>query len=120
MTEQMQDNAAANGNQAAQIEMKMQLEGQLRGGASWFYWIGALSLINSLLFMSGSTMGFIFGLGITQVFDGIGSNLSEEIGSGAKIAAFAFNCIIAGIYGAFGVFSHKRYTAVFNSGQALY
>lgn len=120
MTEQMQDNAVGIGNQAAQIEMKMRLEGQLKGGASWFYWVGALSLINSLLFMSGSTMGFIFGLGITQVFDAIGGELSEEMGTIAKVVAFAFNCLIAGVYGVFGVFSHKRYTAVFITGLLFY
>ena len=120
MTEQMQDNVATSGNQAAQIEMKMQLEGQLKAGASWFYWVGALSLINSILFISGSTMGFIFGLGITQVFDAIGGELSEEIGSKAKIFALAFNCLIAGVYGVLGVFSHKRYTAVFIIGLVFY
>jgi len=120
MTEQMQDNVATSGNQAAQIEMKMQLVRQRKGGASWFYWVGALSLINSILIISGSSMGFIFGLGITQVFDAIGGELSEEIGSKAKIFALAFNCIIAGVYGVFGVFSHKRYTAVFIIGLIFY
>ncbi len=38
----------------------------------------------------------------------------------AQIVAFAFNCVIAGVYGVFGVFSYKRYTAVFIAGLALY
>jgi hypothetical protein len=102
------------------VEAKLRLEGQLKNGASWFYWIAALSLINSILFISGSEWGFIFGLGITQVFDGMGAELAEEIGSGAKIVAFALNCVIAGVYFVLGIFSNKRVTPVFIVGLVLY
>src|SRR5438067_7750738 len=46
----------------------------VRGGASWFYWIGALSIINTLVAMSGNGTRFIFGLGITQFIDAIGTH----------------------------------------------
>src|ERR1044071_6443875 len=42
------------------------LEKQLKGGGSWFYWIAGLSLVNSVLALSGSETRFILGLGITQ------------------------------------------------------
>jgi hypothetical protein len=38
---------------------------QRDGGASWFYWIGALTLVNTLLFLFGSEYGFASGLGFT-------------------------------------------------------
>ena len=40
---------------------------RLRGGASWFFTIAALSGINSLLQIFDAKIHFIFGLGITQV-----------------------------------------------------
>ena len=38
---------------------------QLKSGASWFYWIAGLSLINSIAAVSGGSWRFILGLGIT-------------------------------------------------------
>jgi len=124
MAEQMQESVSAvdavGGAATAQIQAALQLEGQLKNGASWFYWIAGLSLVNSILFMSGSTFGFIFGLGITQLFDGIAAGLAETAGTGAKVVAFLLNCILAAVYVVFGVFSNKRYTAVFIIGLVLY
>src|SRR5216117_2936789 len=39
---------------------------QLKSGASWFYWIAGLSLINSIVAFTGGQWAFLFGLGITQ------------------------------------------------------
>lgn len=46
-----------------------QLEARTRAGARWFYWIGGLSLINSIVSLAGSNWSFVIGLGITQVID---------------------------------------------------
>jgi hypothetical protein len=121
MTEQVQTNevvveTAAN----AKIEAKLRLESQLKGGASWFYWIAGLSLINSIMFMTGSTFGFIFGLGITQVIDGLGANSAETVGNGARVFAFLINCVLAAVYIVFGVFSNKRYSWAFIIGLVFY
>jgi hypothetical protein len=105
---------------ATGIEAKLRLEGQLKSGASWFYAIAALSLINSILFISGTDWRFIFGLGITQVFDGIGGELTENVGPAAKFIAFALNCVIAAVYVVFGIFGNKRVTPVFIVGLVLY
>ena len=47
-------------------------EALLKSGASWFYWIAGLSLINSFIALSGSDYGFILGLGITRIIDAFG------------------------------------------------
>ncbi len=39
--------------------------------ANWFYWIAALSVINSFITMSGSHWNFIFGLTFTKVVDAL-------------------------------------------------
>ncbi len=40
-----------------------QAEPEVMSGASWFWWIAGLSLVNSIMTHSGSDTGFIIGLG---------------------------------------------------------
>jgi len=61
--------SASQTDNRALIEEKLRVEQQLKGGASWFVWIAALSVINSVILLSGGTWSFIFGLGITQIVD---------------------------------------------------
>ena len=89
---------------------------QLKSGASWFYWIAALSLINSIAAASGSDWRFIVGLGITQVFDGIGAGFE---GSG-KIVALVLDLLAAGVLVLFGVFGYKRHLWAFIVGMVLF
>ena len=46
-------------------------EEQLDGGAKWFLWIFALSVVNTLISFFGGKISFIFGLGFTKLFDAI-------------------------------------------------
>jgi hypothetical protein len=90
-------------------------EAQLKSGASWFYWIAALSLINSIVAFTGSDWRFILGLGITQVFDG----LAHDIGSAGNAVVLALDLIAAGVCVSFGVFAHKRHLSAFVVGMVL-
>ncbi|MCC7383749.1 MAG: DUF4339 domain-containing protein [Deltaproteobacteria bacterium] len=92
------------------------LEARLKSGASWFYWIAGLSLINSLVALSGSEWGFIFGLGITQIFDA----LAAEAGTAGKGVALVLDLAAAGALIFFGVFAHRRKRWAFFLGMALY
>jgi hypothetical protein len=93
------------------------LEKQLKGGGSWFYWIAGLSLINSVIALSGSGARFILGLGITQIFD----ELAQGIGSGGGMAvAVVLDLLVAAMFVFFGVFAIKRRTWSFIVGMALY
>jgi hypothetical protein len=44
-------------------------EQMFRSAAGWFWWIGALSLLNSAITMSGKQFTFTFGLGVAQIGD---------------------------------------------------
>jgi hypothetical protein len=44
-------------------------EQMLKSAASWFWWIGGLSIVNSALNASGKQFSFTFGLGISQIGD---------------------------------------------------
>jgi hypothetical protein len=78
----------------------------LHSGASWFYWIAGLSLINSISALSGSDWRFIFGLGITQIFDGV----AEGLPGGGKAIILILDLFVAGLLVMFGVFAYKRHT----------
>ncbi len=84
----------------------------MRSGASWFYWIAALSLINSLTSLSGKGFAFAIGLGITHVF--------AELGKDAKGIVLAFDLLATGLFVLFGVFAHKGHTWAFAAGMVLF
>src|SRR4051812_11094812 len=88
----------------------------VRGGASWFYWVGALSVINTLISMSGNGTRFIFGLGITRFTDDIGTHG----GGGGSAAALIVTVIIAGVFAIFGYFGGQGQKWAFLVGMALY
>jgi hypothetical protein len=54
------------------------LKNDFLGGVSWFYWIGALSLVN-IGFLSLANMKFIVGLGLTEVFYAIAMEAAQGI-----------------------------------------
>ena len=88
----------------------------MKSAASWFYWIAALSMINSVVALTGSAWRFILGLGITQLFDAFGS----RFGSTAAIVALVLDAAVAGIFVLFGVFAHKGRTWSFVIGMLLF
>ncbi len=93
-----------------------QLAIALRNGAGWFYWIAALSLINSVLVTAGSDRSFIIGLGVTQVADAI----LGSFGTVGKIVAFAFDLVVAGLFVLLGWLANKRHGWAFGVGIAVY
>ena len=89
---------------------------QFKSGASWFYWIAGLSLINSIAATAGVGWRFIFGLGVTQVLDALGT----EIGGAAKFVMFGLDVVVAGFFIFFGVFAHKRHLWAFITGMVIF
>jgi hypothetical protein len=89
---------------------------QLKSGASWFYWIAGVSLINSIVAFTGNSWHFIFGLGITQILDGFGS----ELGTGGKSIVLLLDLMVAGLFVFFGVFANKRHQWAFIVGMLLF
>lgn len=102
------------------IEENLKIENQFKSGANWFFWIAGLSLINSIILLTGGQWSFIIGLGITQIIDAIGLEIFKEAGIIGYIFAFVFDALAAGIFIVFGVFSKKRYSWAFIIGMILY
>jgi hypothetical protein len=89
---------------------------RLKSGASWFYWVAGLSLINSVVAFTGSTWRFIVGLGITQVFDG----MAMEFGNSGKMIALLLDVAVAGVFILFGAFANKAHLWAFIAGMILF
>lgn len=89
---------------------------RLKSGASWFYWVAGLSLVNSIVAFTGSDWRFMLGLGITQILDAVGNG----VGGGGKIVVLALNLLVAGMFILFGVFANKRHLWAFITGMVLF
>ena len=89
-------------------------------GANWFFWIAGLSVINTIILLSGGRWNFIFGLGITQIVDSIGIELAKEIGNAGYVIVFVLDIIAIGIFIFFGIFARKKYNWAFIIGMIIY
>ena len=99
------------------------LAGRIVSSARWFYWVAALSLVNSIIVIAGGDWSFLFGLGTTQFVDGIVVlAVQEDPGAAlfAKGLGLGIDLMIAGIYALFGWLAARRRTWAFAVGMILY
>lgn len=97
-------------------EQKRRIEFALKGPATWFVTVAALSILNSVLSMSGTSIHFIFGLGITQFVDA----LAHRAGSAGYVLDFFINGVIAGVFVLIWNFARKGQSWAWYGGMALY
>jgi len=90
---------------------RMHLVARMRSGGSWFFWIAGLSLINSISAFSGGGWGFIVGLGVTHLVDGV---------AGRRPVALGINIVIAIFFILLGVFANRGQLWAFILGMVLY
>jgi hypothetical protein len=96
---------------------------RIRSGTNWFFWIGGLSIINTIAFFLGSTFTFVVGLGITQFVDGFMSALAKELNQGwgiIQIIGFVVNVVVAGLFVGCGFLGRKRLLWPVIVGMVLY
>ena len=108
--------SSPSANQNALIAQKLRVEQALKGSSSWFVIIAALSLVNSVLSMTGAKIHFIFGLGFTQIIDALAHNAG-----GAGVALdFVINGVIAAVFVLFWNFARKGEKWAWLAGMGLY
>ena len=101
----------------------LQLHERGTSGANWFFWIAALSLVNSLILLSDGERHFVVGLGVTLVSDSIAVVVAREnpdIAMIAKSIAFGFALCVAGGVCLFGWLSRRAILPIFALGMILY
>jgi hypothetical protein len=101
---------------SALVEQKLRAEQLVKNGAGWFLAVAGLSIVNSILTMSGTHFSFIFGLGITQIVDAIG----RQSGATGSTLGLVVNVFIAGVFVLFWNFARKGEKWAFLVGMALY
>ncbi len=116
MFEQYNDDAPATAS-----DNTTELRQKLSSGANWFYWIAGLSVVNSLANYFEANWNFAVGLGITQVFDGLGYYSRSE-GSAPMIstALLVVSIVIAGLFFLLGVFANRGVLTAFVFGIVIY
>lgn len=85
------------------------IDPEVRKGANWFYWKAALTVINSIIILTGTIWTFFLGLGITQIIQGFAIGIADEMGtkgiSGVHLIAFVISLFCAGFVGLLGYFA---------------
>ena len=103
-------------SQPVAVEQKARVLQALKGRASWFAMIAGLSVVNSVLAMSGASVRFIFGLGLSQIVD----ELAHQAGSTGYVLDLIINGIIAGVFVLFWNFARKGEKWAWYLGMAVY
>lgn len=103
----------------------VETDNAFHSGANWFYWIAALSVVNSVIMLVGAEWGFILGLGITQIFDGIAIALTEDsesegVAFGVRAVVFCIDLVVAFVFALFGWLANRRHGWAFIVGMVLY
>lgn len=91
------------------------------GGAHWFYWLAAASIINSLIVFFFRTPNSMAAFGITRWTDGTAGGLTAEgVVPPMLASALAINMLIALVFAAFGYFASRGNDVAFVLGIFLY
>ena len=100
----------------------MNLTRSMKGGASNFYWIAGLSVINSLVSIFGGGLVFVIGLGATMFIDAVTSALAKDTGGSPIVLGmgFLFSLVFDIIFLIFGYFAGKGHRWAFIVGMVLY
>jgi hypothetical protein len=96
------------------------LQQRYKSGARWFFWIAGLTIITSVMALSGGGYAFFLSLGVTQFIDGVAKGLANEMGDGVRVAGLVFDLLVAGIFALIGWFALKRHLWAFVVGMALF
>lgn len=91
------------------------LEKTQRSGASWFYWIAALSVINTVIMLFDGSWAFSIGLAFTQVLDAV----AHEIPKITVVLLFV-ELLVVLFFVAIGYFANQRMLWAFIFGTVIY
>lgn len=91
---------------------EMSADPVVRAAARWFWWIGALSLVNTAMFHAGSNTHFVVGLALTQ--------LTDAVLAGQTPVALAVAAVVIAFYGVVGLVAGRGRLWAFYAGLAVY
>ena len=86
-------------------------------GANWFFWIVGLSIINTLISLTGTDWGFSLGVAATQIADYFAFEGQSTMG---RIFALGFDVLVFGFYALCGVQAMRGATWAFVLGLIFF
>lgn len=96
---------------------------RMKNGANNFYWIAAISAINSIVLQFGGSTYFVVGLASTLMVDSIFVEIAKSAADSSmvvKAIGLAISIFIAGIFALFGLFANRGKSWAFIVGMVLY
>ena len=108
--------SASQGSAAGAIELKLRAERVVKAGAGWFITVAVLSLVNSVLSMTGAPIRFIFGLGVSELVDA----LAHQAGQTGFTLDLIINGLVAAVFVLFWKFARQGAQWAFIVGMAIY
>jgi hypothetical protein len=96
------------------------LRQRCQSGARWFFWIAGLTIVTSVITLTGAGFAFFLSLGVTQFIDAVAKGLSTEFGDTIRIVGLVADIAIAGVFALLGWFAYKRHLWAFLVGMAIF
>lgn len=96
------------------------LNDSYKSGANWFYWIAGLTLITSIMGLTGGGWRFFLSLGTTQIIDAIAYAAADDLGNATKVIAIVLDIFITAMFVAFGVLAAKRQLWAYMLGMVVF
>jgi len=97
---------------------------KVNSSAGWLFVVAGLSLINTVLALSGSDRTFLFGVTITMIIDGIASAVVDgqegPLVIVTRVIEFGCNMVVMGILIALGILGRRAKTWAFVTAVVLY
>lgn len=94
----------------------LRLHQEIKSGASWFYFIAALTAANTVVTFAGGSLSFILALGVTQVIDEALSGAEP----GLRLVGLLLNLTICAGIGLCGFFGNRHNQTAFVVGMVAY
>ena len=106
-----------------QMLIMAQLARRASSGATNFYWIAALSVINSIVSVFGGGMYFVVGLAMSLLVDGFFLGMAEAFPSSkliVQLIGLAISVVLSAFFAMFGYFAVKGKRWAFITGIIFY
>jgi hypothetical protein len=113
---------AADSAEKQEFRQRVLLLKRAKDGINWFYWAAGLSIINTIIFVTGGTPNFFLGLGVVQLVN----DYTVMVANGTQVAplmhwvAGAIDLLLAGIFIFFGYRGQRSYRNWIVAGITLY
>ena len=97
-----------------------QLLQSYKSGVKWFYWIAGLSLITSIISISGGSWRFILSLGTTQLIDELAKALSGSEFGPFNVIGLVLDLLVTGMFVGFGLLAAKKFLWAYILGMVIF